>query len=128
MASIEIKGVNQLIRKLGEATAANALRPPMERSVMRLQRDMADYPPQRPGSAYVRTGTLGRRWTKEVTQSGGGLVGKVGNNTAYGPFVQSQQFQADVHRNRWQTDEQVVKRNEAAIVQDFRRAIEKALK
>ena len=128
MTTITIKGVDELVAKLGKAAAIETLRPPMKRAVVRLQRGMAEYPTLRAGSSYVRTGTLGRRWTTRVLRSAGGLRGKVGNNTSYGPFVQSRQFQASIHRGRWQTDEQVVERNEGAIVQDFTRAIDEALK
>lgn len=128
MASIEITGIDQLMRKLQSMEDVNnVLRPPMQRAVFRLQRDMANYPPARPSSSYVRTGTYGRRWTTAINESNQGLVGKVGNNTVYGPFVGSQQFQAAVHRNRWLTDAQAVKRNRARIVADFEQAIQRAL-
>lgn len=128
MASITIRGIAELQRKLGDMQQVNdVLKPPMARAVFRLQRDMANYPPARAGSSYVRTGTYGRRWTTRITESNQGLVGTVGNNTIYGPFVGSQRFQARVHRNRWTTDNQAVRRNEAAIVADFERVISDAL-
>lgn len=128
MAAIEIRGVDELQRKLGKAAAVDVLRPPMQSSVMLLQRDMAEYPPQKSGSSYVRTGTLGRRWTTRVSRTSGGMQGKVGNNTRYGPFVQSREFQAGVHRGRWQTDESVVQRNIKRIQALFTAAIDKALR
>jgi hypothetical protein len=128
MSSITIKGVDELMRKLDKAAAIDTLKPPMQRSVMLLQRRMAQYPTQRVGSSYIRTGTLGRRWTTKITRSRAGLTGKVGNNTLYAPFVQSNRFQADVHRGRWQTDEAVVNRSLKRIESDFTRAIDKALK
>lgn len=128
MASITITGIDQLMRKLNNMQDVNeVLRPPMQRAVFRLQRDMANYPPARPSSSYVRTGTYGRRWTTAINESNQGLTGKVGNNTVYGPFVGSQQFQAAVHRNRWLTDAQAVERNRARIVADFEQAIQRAL-
>ena len=128
MASIEIKGVDELIRKLGKVEGNKILERPMKRSVYRLQRDMADYPPQRPASSYIRTGTLGRRWTVKVSRHSNGLEGRVGNNTVYAPFVQSSRFQAGIHRGRWQTDTQVVERNRRDIVADFEAEIRRALK
>lgn len=159
MASIEIRGVDELIRKLGKVEGVNVLQAPMKRAVYRIQRDMADYdnvPAMQPGewAAWVnahspakaaqirgayfskvkqlgrhpgRTGTLGRRWTGRITRSAGGLTGKVGNNTKYAPWVQSERFQAGLHRKRWQTDQQVVNRNRSAIVADFEREIRRAL-
>lgn len=128
MANIEITGIDQLMRKLQSMEDVNnVLRPPMQRAVFRLQRDMANYPPARPSSTYIRTGTYGRRWTTAINESNRGLAGKVGNNTVYGPFVGSEQFQAPVHRNRWLTDAQAVERNRARIVADFEQAIQRAL-
>lgn len=128
MVQIRIEGIDKLQAKLGKVMAAQTLRPPMQRSVYRLQRYMGRYPAQPASSTYRRTGTLGRRWTTEVTKgAGGGLIGKIGNNTTYGPWVQSSRFQARVHRGRWQTDEDAIKDNEDAIVSDFAAAIDKAL-
>jgi hypothetical protein len=137
MATITIKGVNKLQRKLGKVASINVLRDPMERSVKRIQRDMADYPPQRAGSRYIRgygmeggprtSERLGQKWTTRVRRSGNGLIGKVGNKVSYAPWVQSERFQAWMHRGRWQTDQQVVNRNRKAIVDDFQRAIDRAL-
>jgi hypothetical protein len=125
--TIEIRGVDALIARLGKVEGTRILEPPMQRAVLRIQRDMQEYPQQRAGSTYRRTGTLGRKWTKKVRQEGEYLTGRVGNNTSYGPFVQSRQFQARVHRGRWQTDAQVVNRNMDAIVGDFEAAIRRAL-
>lgn len=124
---IRIDGIEQLNRKLSALQRNSILRSPMERAVARLQRDMADYPPPPVNSRYVRTGTLGRRWTIKIIESGDGLTGKVGNNTKYAPVVQSHRFQAGIHRGRWQTDVQVVLRNQSAIVEDFRRAIRRVI-
>ena len=125
---IEIQRVEEAIELLGVVGTVEVLRVPMQRNVQRLQAAMAHYPAQRAGSGYRRTGTLGRRWTTRVTERSDGLEGKVGNNTTYGPFVQSQMFQATVHRSRWQTDQQVIDEQQAAIVADFERAIQAALR
>jgi hypothetical protein len=126
--SISIQGTDKLIAKLGRVEGTKFLRAPMQRAVLRLQRDMQEYPTQRKGSTYRRTGTLGRKWTVRVKQDGAELVGTVGNNTRYAPFVQSRQFQARVHRGRWQTDAQVMNQNARAIVDDFEDTIQRALR
>lgn len=127
MASIEIHGIPELFAKLGSAAATSTLRPPMQRSVFRLEAGMKKYPPQRGGTSYRRTGTLGRRWTSRISQDANGLEGKVGNNTSYGPFVQSQMFQAATHRGLWQTDQEIATRETPFIVADFDQAIQEAL-
>lgn len=128
MASIEIRGLDKLFKKLGNVAAVDILEKPTQRGVLRLQRTMQEYPPQPANSRYVRTGTLGRRWTVRVTKYANGMQGKVGNRTGYGPLVQSHQFQAGIHRRTgWVTDERAVRENEKAIVADFQAAVDKAL-
>jgi len=149
---VELKGADALMRKLGKATALSTLRPAMQRSVMRVHKDIAEYP-EPPGAGsfkgfasdkqrrwffaalrrgdiavpYVRTGTLGRRWTTKVTMGPDELLGTIGNDTAYAPFVQSGGQQAQIHQGRWETIEKVLDDNKPAIEQEFKRAIDKAL-
>lgn len=140
--SIKIEGVDRLVRKLGAAEGVTHLVSPMRRALARLQRRMADYPPQRPGSRYVRgrgmadsngvvrnltSEQLGKRWTTRLDRAANGLRGRLGNNASYAPFVQSQRFQARIHQGRWQTDEQVMNQEAAGIVRDFQQAINRAL-
>ena len=125
MAKITIKGLDQLERTLGRATAARTLRRAMNKATLHLQGKMADYPSPPAGSTYRRTGTLGRRWTTDV--SGDGKRGRVGNNTLYGPWVQSERLQARWHRGRWQTDEKVAKQEERKVRDFFEDEIERAL-
>jgi hypothetical protein len=132
MASITITGVDELNRKLGRVTANKTLKTPMGRAMNRIQRDMMKYPPPIAGSLYVRTDALKNRWgapnAKKIEQVASGIVGHITNNLDYGPFVQSHLFQAGIHRGRWQTDADVLDKNKSAIVGDFRKAIEKALR
>ena len=126
--TIQIKGVDELIRKLGKVEGTKHLRQPMQRAVYRLQARMAQYPAQRTNSSYRRTGTLGRKWTSKIEQGNGIIRGKVGNNTEYAPLVQSYQFQARIHRGLWQTDRYVVDTEYRTIVRDFENAISEALR
>lgn len=127
MIDIQLTGVDALMDKLGVAEGVEILRRPMERSVLLLHADMATYQ-RRLSLHYRRTGTLGRRWTTSVRAESGGLTGTVGNNTPYGPYVQSAQRQAWMHRGVWQTDEDVLNRHRSEIVADFERAIQGALR
>lgn len=129
MADIEIDldGIADLEHKLARVDILDLLREPMYRAVLRLQSAMAKYPPPPPRSKYRRTGTLGRRWTHRVSEENGALIGFVGNNTMYGPYVQSDQFQAWMHKGRWQTDKEVAERERPAIISDFQQVINRAL-
>lgn len=127
MIDIQLRGIEEAMTQLGVAESIDMLRPPMERSMLLLMADMAKYPRQRSGSRYRRTGNLGRRWTKSVRADYGGLTGTVGNNTPYGPYVQSAERQAWMHQGIWQTDQSVAHRRQSEIVADFERAIQRAL-
>ena len=85
-----------------------------------LQGEAAIYPAAVPDSAYVRTGTLGRRWTTATrvlgASAGGWIAGTVGNNTWYGPFVQDEEEQTTAHRaHGWKTIQQVAREQTATI-------------
>ena len=126
---MQITGIDELFRKLDALTAVGRLKTPMQRAVIRLQARMAVYPPPPPNSRYRRTGTLGRRWTTEIQEFPDGVTGKVGNDTIYGPLVQSSKLQTATHkRTGWQTDAQVVEQESVAIVADFEKAIADALR
>ena len=129
MLQIVSQPLNKLMDKLGRLEAIDVLEAPMNRAVLRVQARMADYPTQRTGSTYVRTGTLGRRWTTKVTKLPDGVEGRVGNVTVYGPLVQSSMFQTKAHKKGgWQTDARVMNEEAPAIIRDFKQAIEDALK
>ena len=126
--TINITGIDALVKKFGRIQGIEYLRPPMVRSVARLHRRMADYPAVPPKSKYRRTGTLGRRWTTRVDNIPGGLQGSVGNNTWYAPLVQSYRFQARHHKGRWiNTDRYVMTTERSSIIRDFQDTIHQRL-
>lgn len=123
---ISITGIEDVELRLNRLTGVGWAVRPMRQATLFVQERMARYPQQRAGSLYVRTGTLGRTWTTSVEETPNTVTGRVGNRTEYAPFVQSRQFQAGVHRGRWQTEMDVLERNQREIVDYFRRAIEEA--
>ena len=100
-------------------TAGGEIRVVVEQGLMILQGEAADYPPQRGETDYRRTGTLGRTWISAGRVVEGrrlhNLVGRVGNATPYGRYVQDPDRQARWHRGVWQTTEEIVKANREAI-------------
>jgi hypothetical protein len=134
---IQIQGIDKLMRKLTLAAAIQTLEPPMYRGVNRLEAFMKYYPPAPSGSKYIRgygfpnrptSEKYGQRWTTKVTSSASGLVGKVGNNASYAPWVGSSMFQTRFHaRTGWPTDAKAIAANGKAIMADFQSAIDRAL-
>lgn len=127
---IDVRGLDRLVRAIGSLRVLEVLRAPMIASMARVVDRMADYPAPPTGSTYRRTGTLGRRWTQtqpDVSINATELVVKVGNNTSYGPWVQDEQFQARVHRGRWQTDRGVLTNLSGTIESDLDAAVQRAL-
>ena len=155
--SIDPTSIARLFAKLDRATATATLRVPMTAALATLHRDLATYPPQsrkrQPAHSrkqqikqimlakegkipYQRTGDLGRSWTSEVSATEGGLEGRLGNAVAsretgkhYGPLVEGgpgEQAEYFVGSS-WPTVNTVLQRHEAAIVESFANAIERAL-
>lgn len=117
---------NNTPQQLQRVAEPQGWRKPMTQSLALLVDDIAEYPAQRSGTTYIRTLDLGRAWTSaqyEVSANTGGITGVIGNavrsrktGRAYGPYVQSEEEQAWMHRGRWATDETVALRNTNAIV------------
>lgn len=105
------------------AKALDVLEPPLRRGALRIEAEMKLYPQQKTGTRYRRTGTLGRRWTTAVTKAATRLEVEVGNNTVYGPFVQSEARQAWMHKGRWLTDDRAVDKHKADIITDVQRTV-----
>lgn len=127
---IQIRGLDELVRDLGMLGVLRVLRAPMIRSMAAVVNRMADYPAPPTGSTYRRTTTLGKRWTQtqpDITENTTELVVKVGNNTAYGPWVQNKQFQAYMHQGRWQTDEDTLRSLAPGIEAALNAAVQSAL-
>lgn len=148
--SIDIEGMEAVFKKLGKFETLRIMEEPMERSLIKIESALKEYPPTpAPGEwaakthpaqkrAFFallraglikgkRTGSLGRRWTIKIDRIADGLEGRVGNNTSYGPFVQSKRFQARFHQGRWKTDQQVVDELRRGIVDDFKDTARKAI-
>ena len=84
-----------------------------------LVNQMRTYPPQRPGSRYVRTNTLKGSWNRFIEGNGVDLVGRVssnGNIAPYNVYVQDRTRQAAPHRGVWTNTVQGVAERSAATV------------
>lgn len=149
--SVEILGLRELMQEVSELIAFKVVRDTMEVAVERVRTQIAVYPSPPSGYhmvfksdkqrrfffaalrdgritvPYRRTGTLGRRWTTSVSNSGMDIRGEVGNVTNYGPFVQSAESQAPIHQGRWRTAERVVQEMEPQIQDLFEARLQAAM-
>ena len=124
--TIRINGLDEVRKALGEAGAVQALRPAVEKSLNTIVDRVADYPPPITGQAYVRTGTLGKKWPP-VEMDSDGLSGKIGTNVKYAPYVQDDEKQAAIHKGRWETVSQAMESMEPEIVEIFQKQIEQVI-
>jgi hypothetical protein len=93
--------------------------------------EVTQYPPPPPRSRYKRGGpgsqNLGQQWFTEIEETSEGLLGLLGNNVSYGPYVQSEARQARVHRGRWDTVEGIAREQLDLIERIFVVELENAL-
>lgn len=96
------------------------LLPQMEDLTDRLREYLQEYPAEPAGSSYQRTGDLGNSWLKEIFVSADQLTGRVqSSGVPYAGLVQDRSDQAWMHRNRWQTRQDVAERNEEYALELF---------
>lgn len=150
--NIQVRGVDQLVLKLGRLVAFTNLRPAMTESLNKVWGDLAKYP-HRPTSGtfagfksekqrrwffaalreglievpYRRTGTLGRSWTMRIDSTMDGIEGRIGTNIVYAPWVQDRDRQAAIHQGRWQTAQDVLEKLKDWIVRRFNSQIKRLL-
>ena len=129
--TITIRGLEELLRKIKrmDGDVKPMLIRATEKAVKYVHGTVPEYPAPRPGQRYVRTGTLGRSITTEVKPLGSEIVGKIGTNTVYAPWVISEESaggrgpQAWMHKDRWWTLQGVVRKARGAVVRIFQKEI-----
>lgn len=138
-----IKGLDRVTRKLDTLQKFSAWAyDPMDASVKDIQRELAKYPAKakgaftryatpgqrraywakvrsgeanhREGVGYVRSGTIGRKWTSRVENSVNGVRGVVGNNAPGAEWVQQASTQQPFHKaSGWPTDVSAIRLTES---------------
>ena len=115
--SIDDSEVRDLINRT-PAKLDDAMLGGMNDATALLVRELKTYPSPPAGSTYVRTRSLSNSWHKEIEGRGLQIRGIVGSNQNIAPgnrWVQDAERQADIHRGRWQTAQDVLQRNEQNI-------------
>lgn len=152
-----IKGLDRVSAKLRTLQNFSAWAyDPMDASVKEIQRELAQYPRKaqgafsryataaqrraywakvrggeinhREGIGYVRSGTIGRKWTSRVENSINGVRGVVGNNAEGAEYVQGAATQQLFHKaSGWTTDQEAIRKTEYERNIRWRMAIRKVL-
>ena len=124
--NITIKGLDKLLSKFEKfENLKPQLRKATDKATKYVWSQIPPYPPKSPISDYRRTGTLGRTMYSDVREMGSSVVGLIGNNTTYAPWVISAERigtrgpQARWHY-RWYTLQQVVKDAKNGVIQIYR--------
>lgn len=118
---IDDVSVRQMLTR-APAQINRATRRAMTDATVWLLRQMRTYPPARRASAYKRTGTLRRSWSRRIEGSGVGTVGIVGSNGYMAPYnrrVQDAELQARVHQGRWTNTIQNVRERSRGQINDM---------
>ena len=125
-AEIEVKGLQELINKVGRITPEiqRAMDKTMEASLNTLHENVPSYPRKPEASSYIRTGTLGKSigmnnakpTVYSIKGSGAKIEGRFGTDLSYAKYVIDPDRQAYMHRGRWWTTENIVKASKSKIL------------
>ena len=109
----------EAIQKLDPTSLDKAIDDALNSIGRKLIQDVKVYPPPKP--TYQQTGTLKRAWTQELERR----VLTIGNNVAYGPYVQDDTRQAWMHRGRWRTTRDIAEKRTPDIKRLFEDALQR---
>lgn len=119
----EIGRLNQRLQ--GVKLLAVALTPVIQKQQEVIQTQLQTYPPPLANSRYVRTFKLKNSWKRGRIEAGNNLIktkvysdGSARNDRGedYSPFVMDELEQADIHRGRWRTVQDIGQAMEAQVV------------
>jgi len=108
--TVELKGLDDVLKRLDEKKILDAAEAGMKRGVLYVHSTVPPYPPAPPNSTYRRTGTLGREITTKTERSAGNILGIIGAAAPYAPLVIGEDTQAWMHAGRWWTLHSVVRK------------------
>lgn len=120
MSFIKIEGIEEIKARFGKVP--KAVGAAIRAVATEIKGWISPYPDARPESRYRRTMGLFHRWS---VKSVGDMGAEVGNNTSYGPYVQSAERQASMHQGIWLTDADAVEEWGPKVTERVRDAIEK---
>lgn len=123
MSTITVNIPKSLYKKLDPAEYTRALQRGMSDATKIVMAEAQVYPPRRPNQKYIRTGNLRRSWNnRKIRITATGVEGLVYSSEAkapYNAYVQHPRYQAWMHRGRWQTTDDVARKNHKQIAKAF---------
>lgn len=127
---IEIEGMEGIVDALRELPdlTGEVLRDASDAALYGMVTPLAAYPPELPNQRYVRTGQLGRGWRGRPEfrqQRGFEFRGTLSNPTPYVERVQDIGKQERIFKGRWQTIQEVLRREMPRIESQFEAAMER---
>jgi hypothetical protein len=107
-----------------------AAEPAVNDALLFLHGSLPEYAQTLPDQIYIRTGTLGRRITERVRREDTQVIGDIGMDTPYAPWVIGPDFpgeqiegkvmyQAKIHKDRWWQFYNVMEENQQAANEVF---------
>lgn len=124
--NIVIKGLEELQGKFEKlANLKDGLVKTTDKATKFVWGEIPPYPSPPANSSYRRTGSLGRAMYSEVRELGSEVIGVIGNNMTYAPWVISATRvgekgpQAWMHY-RWYTLQQVIKDAKNGVIQIYK--------
>jgi len=127
--NFKILGLDKLTAKLKRLTKpqfTRELEKTTRKAVMYVHGKVPPYPAPPMGSTYKRTGTLGRSINTKVKTMGSNVVGLIGSNMSYAPWVISEEEidgvgpQTFTHKTTgWYTLHAVVRKAQDAVNKIF---------
>lgn len=104
------RDIDELRRRIRNADVKHEAAKAMRQSLLDIQAEAGDYPPAPANSSYVRTGTLGRKWTTKVEVRRNNVRGVISSDAVndqgqyYGQWVKGPEKQRPLfERIGWQT-------------------------
>jgi len=131
---IQVDGIDALMKRVERLEAMTVLKDAVTAMAEKVSARLQKYPSPPANSQYERTGALGRAWAHGLTEATGlgsnqyaDMVSiDLRNDVGYAPYVQSAEEQAEIHRGRWETAEQILVEETGPFLSDVTEAIKEA--